>query len=278
MAPLAPFPPSPPTPSRSNSTASDRSAPSTSTAPSPPRSPPRSTRIPLAQRFRTIGRASLEPSQLSQHTPTSSLSSHTLGMHQVPHPPSPPDTIHSASPSRGPSAGDDDERREMERERELSHDRIVGGIGAMSSVKALQERERSAAKGVRRQSLGYSFSTPNRAGLEPQRQRVGPKKWLVLVVPPAVLPHSPPPSQVSSRLTQLFPPCSGALRSHYSHLSPRKTSGNDPSRDLLFSDLQTSGFANGYGASGRFAGGILLPLQSTVHSLNRRLVHDSIHR
>ncbi|GAA5826541.1 hypothetical protein JCM11251_002416 [Rhodosporidiobolus azoricus] len=47
------------------------------------------------------------------------------------------------------------------------------------------------------------------------------KKWLVLVVPPDILPHSPPP-------------------------------------------LEASAFANGYGASGRYSGGILLPLQPTL--------------
>ncbi|GAA5866937.1 hypothetical protein JCM1840_005911 [Sporobolomyces johnsonii] len=47
------------------------------------------------------------------------------------------------------------------------------------------------------------------------------KKWLVLVVPPDVLPHSPPPAP-------------------------------------------TSGFASGYGPSGRYSDGILLPLQPTL--------------
>ncbi|GAA5896343.1 hypothetical protein JCM6882_000990 [Rhodosporidiobolus microsporus] len=47
------------------------------------------------------------------------------------------------------------------------------------------------------------------------------KKWLILIVPPDILPHSPPP-------------------------------------------LETSAFANGYGASGRYSGGILLPLQQTL--------------
>ncbi|GAA6032647.1 hypothetical protein JCM8097_004860 [Rhodosporidiobolus ruineniae] len=51
--------------------------------------------------------------------------------------------------------------------------------------------------------------------------RKRPKKWLVHVIPPDVLPHSPPP-------------------------------------------LPTSGFASGYGASGRYSGGILLPLQPTL--------------
>ncbi|BGP48926.1 hypothetical protein JCM10450v2_004805 [Rhodotorula kratochvilovae] len=49
----------------------------------------------------------------------------------------------------------------------------------------------------------------------------GRKKWLVLVVPPDVLPHDPPPAA-------------------------------------------TSGFANGYGAQGRFSGGILVPLQPSL--------------
>ncbi|GAA5959835.1 hypothetical protein JCM21900_005246 [Sporobolomyces salmonicolor] len=47
------------------------------------------------------------------------------------------------------------------------------------------------------------------------------KKWLVLVVPPDVLPHSPPPAP-------------------------------------------TSGLANGYGPSGRYSDGIVLPLQPTL--------------
>ncbi|KAL8291684.1 hypothetical protein RQP46_001942 [Phenoliferia psychrophenolica] len=158
--------------------------------------------------------------------------------HQVPHPPSPPETIRSTSPgpNGGPPRGlnlhgdhpseDDEQLREIQ-ERERSHERIIGGLSGISSVKALAERER---KGARRQSLTYSFSTPtNRPGLDNvqqgqlshQRPRNAQKKWLVLVVPPAVLPHSPPPTQVS-------------------------------------------GFANAYGAAGRFAGGILLPLQPTL--------------
>ncbi|KAK4700982.1 6-phosphogluconolactonase, partial [Phenoliferia sp. Uapishka_3] len=158
---------------------------------------------------------------------------------QQAHPPSPPDTIRSSSP--GPAAPhvplsreekrslialttqiseDEEEMREMELERERSHNRIIGGVEP-ASVRALRERER--VNNIRRQSLGYSFSTPTRQAPDSNRSKPVGKRWLVLVVPPAVLPHSPPPTQVS-------------------------------------------GFASGYGASGRFSGGILLPLQSTVRN------------
>ncbi|GAA5971057.1 hypothetical protein JCM11641_004127 [Rhodosporidiobolus odoratus] len=56
------------------------------------------------------------------------------------------------------------------------------------------------------------------AGTQPKKRM---KKWLVLVVPPEILPHSPPP-------------------------------------------LPTTGYANGYGAAGRYSGGILLSLQPTL--------------
>lgn len=46
-------------------------------------------------------------------------------------------------------------------------------------------------------------------------------RWSVIILPPALLPHSPPPAHVS-------------------------------------------GFAHGYGASGRYSAGILIPLQATV--------------
>ena len=195
-------------------------SPRSSTAQS--RSPPRSTRIPLRQgttrRVDVPLGSQSHPAQ--NHTPTSSTShqsqshlSSRMSSHQIPHPPSPPDTIRSSSPppgphpSRllhgelGPGGGDEDELREIA-ERERTHERILGGIGGISSVKALAERERKSA---RRQSLTYSFSTPtNRLGLDP-KPRPPLKKWLVLVVPPDALPHSPPPTQVSLFFAPVLP-------------------------------------------------------------------------
>lgn len=93
----------------------------------------------------------------------------------------------------------------MEQERERTH---VQAVGAERNFPALARRAVQAERervGGRNQSIGYTFSQAPVAGTSGVGMAAGlggagvggrRKKWLVLVVPPAVLPHSPPPAQV----------------------------------------------------------------------------------
>jgi hypothetical protein len=164
---------------------------------------------------------------------------------RVTRPLSPPDTTRSHSPPPPAHYLDDFKdvgaRKEPDSSQafdEAERNNISGGSFQNLARRALKADRRGRASS---QSLGYRSADGTGEGRRMERPR---KKWLVLIVPPMALPHSPPPAQVRSTFSSLaFPSCTIS--------NVRRC-------------LQVSGFANGYGASGRFSGGILLPLQATV--------------
>lgn len=139
-------------------------------------------------------RAEADPSSFNTRS-VSQLEGFESGPPPV-HPPSPPDTERSPSPVRARRAATGVTPRSA-RTAPATEERVESTWKGMG-MGLEREGGRRGSEGLRMDQLGVGRAPRARLGtalLQPPQSR---KRWLVHVLPPEVLPHSPPPSQVSA--------------------------------------------------------------------------------